>query len=89
MLKYDFSIQTRDGQKIESVVIAGRDQEDAERKLRQMYRHCEVLRCDVRSVAERVIERRAEIRPESRPGKRADKTVQAASVEDILSLISK
>ena len=49
MLKFDFSIQTRDGQKIESIVIAGRDQEDAERKLRQMYRQCEVLRCRIKS----------------------------------------
>ncbi len=48
MLKYDFSVQTRSGQKIESIVIAGRDQEDAERKLRQMYRHCDVLRCAVK-----------------------------------------
>ena len=48
MLKFDFSIQTRDGQKIESIVIAGRDQEDAERKLRQMYRQCEVMRCRIK-----------------------------------------
>ncbi len=48
MLKYDFSVQTRDGQKIESIVIAGRDQADAERKLFQMYRHSSVLRCDVK-----------------------------------------
>lgn len=47
MQKYDFSIRTRDGQPIESVVIAGRDQADAERKLMQMYRHCEVLNCVV------------------------------------------
>ncbi len=46
MQKYDFSILTRDGQRIVSVVIAGRDQEDAERKLRQMYRHCEVVSCN-------------------------------------------
>jgi hypothetical protein len=49
MLKFDFSVQTRGGQKIESILIAGRDQQDAERKLRQMYRDCEVLRCDVKS----------------------------------------
>ena len=49
MLKFDFSVQTRSGQKIDSILIAGRDQEDAERKLRQMYRHCEVLHCDIRS----------------------------------------
>lgn len=48
MLKYDFSIRTREGQKIESIVIAGRDQTDAERKLLQMYRHCTILRCEVK-----------------------------------------
>ena len=48
MLKYDFSIQTQGGQRIESIVIAGRDQGDAERKLRQMYRRCDVLRCVTR-----------------------------------------
>lgn len=53
MLKYDFSIQTRDGQKVNSIVIAGTDQEHAERKLRQMYRQCEVLRCDIRKAGER------------------------------------
>jgi len=46
MQKFNFSIQTRDGQKIVSVVIAGRDQEEAERKLRQMYRHCEIVSCN-------------------------------------------
>lgn len=47
MLKYDFSIRTREGQKLESIVIAGRDQADAERKLLQMYRQCTILRCDI------------------------------------------
>lgn len=42
MLKFDFSVNTRDGQKVESIQIYGRDLPDAERKLRQMYRHCEV-----------------------------------------------
>lgn len=46
MQKFNFSIQTRDGQKIVSVVIAGNDQEDAERKLRQMYHHCEIISCN-------------------------------------------
>ncbi|MDO8312105.1 MAG: hypothetical protein Q7T25_09210 [Sideroxyarcus sp.] len=46
MQKFNFSIQTRDGQRIVSVVIAGRDQQEAEHKLRQMYRHCEVMSCN-------------------------------------------
>jgi len=45
MLKFDFSVKTRDGQKVESIHIQGRDMFDAERKLRQMYRHCEVMEC--------------------------------------------
>ena len=69
MLKFDFAIQTRSGQKIDSIVIAGRDQADAERKLFQMYRHCTVLNCGERRPSER--------------------TWQASSMEDILTLISK
>ena len=42
MLKFDFSVTTRDGQKVDSIQIYGKDLPDAERKLRQMYRHCEV-----------------------------------------------
>jgi hypothetical protein len=45
MLKFDFSVKTRDGQKVESVLIHGKDLPDAERKLRQMYHHCEVTHC--------------------------------------------
>jgi len=69
MTKFDFSVKTRDGSKIVSVVIAAADQEDAERRLRQMYRDCEVLSCQVREVE--------------------DKARPSASLEDILSLISK
>ena len=46
MFKFDFAIKTRDGQRIESLVIGGLDQQDAERKLNQMYRYCEILRCE-------------------------------------------
>jgi type II secretory pathway component PulF len=48
MQKFDFSILTRDGQKVESIVIAARDEADAERKLRQMYRYCEVVSCNAK-----------------------------------------
>jgi hypothetical protein len=43
MLKFDFSVKTRDGQKVESIQIQGKDVVDAERKLRQMYRNCEII----------------------------------------------
>jgi hypothetical protein len=49
MLKFDFSLKTRDGQKVESILIAGKDQTDAERKLRQMYRNCQVTRCEIKN----------------------------------------
>ncbi len=45
MLKFDFSVLTKDGQRVESIVISAQNQEDAERKLRQMYRYCEIVRC--------------------------------------------
>ena len=52
MQKFDFSILTRDGQKVESVVIAGRDEAEAERKLRQMYRYCQIVSCNARDKEE-------------------------------------
>lgn len=45
MPKFDFSVTTRDGQKVESIQIYGQDMQDAERKLRQMYHHCQVMQC--------------------------------------------
>lgn len=45
MEKFGFAIKTRDGQTVDGLFISGRDQADAERKLRQMYRHCEIVRC--------------------------------------------
>jgi hypothetical protein len=45
MQKYSFSIKTRDGLPIERLMISGRDQEEAERKLKQMYRLCEIINC--------------------------------------------
>lgn len=70
MFKFGFSILTRDGQKVDSILIAGKDQEDAERKLRQMYLHCQITLCEIRQENQR-------------------QSLQAASVEEILSLISK
>jgi hypothetical protein len=47
MLKYGFRIRTRHGLVVENISIHARDEADAERKLRQMYQHCEVLNCAV------------------------------------------
>lgn len=46
MQKYAFSIKTRSGQFIERIAIAGKNREDAERKLNQMYRYCEIVTCE-------------------------------------------
>lgn len=46
--KFTFSLKTRDGQSVDNIVIAARDREEAERRLRQMYIHCEVVRCEER-----------------------------------------
>lgn len=43
--KYGFSIRTRVGLVINNLMIHGRDVEEAHRKLKQMYRDCEVLEC--------------------------------------------
>lgn len=48
MLKFDFSILTKDRQPIESIVISAMDQNEAERKLKQMYRYCEIVRCSTK-----------------------------------------
>lgn len=52
MQKYDFSILTRDGQKVDSIVIAANDETEAERKLRQMYHYCEVVSCHAKQAEE-------------------------------------
>ncbi|WP_338848215.1 hypothetical protein V8J88_05120 [Massilia sp. W12] len=54
MLKYEFSLQTKNGQHIDNIVIAGQSQEDAQRKLFQMYHHCTILRCETRVTPQRL-----------------------------------
>ncbi len=54
MLKFEFSLQTKNGQHIDNIVIAGQTQADAERKLYQMYHHCTILSCASRVVPERL-----------------------------------
>jgi hypothetical protein len=43
MEKFVFRIRTRQGMVVENLTIYGRDEADAERKLRQMYLHCEIV----------------------------------------------
>lgn len=44
-IRFHFRIRTLRGLTIDRLVIHGRDQADAERKLRQMYPRCEVQSC--------------------------------------------
>lgn len=46
MQKFCFSIRTRDGLPIARLMILGRNQDEAERKLKQMYRFCEIVSCE-------------------------------------------
>jgi hypothetical protein len=43
--KYGFRIRSRTGMVVENLSIHGRDEADAQRKLMQMYPHCQVLEC--------------------------------------------
>ena len=76
--KFGFRIRTRQGLVVEHLMIHGRDEADAERKLRQMYLHCEIL--------ERSVMQPAVMQPALAP---AASTPDATSFEEIVSLISK
>ena len=41
--KYGFRIRTRQGLLVERLSLYSRDESDAEKKLRQMYQHCEII----------------------------------------------
>jgi hypothetical protein len=43
IMKYGFRIRTRSGLIVENLLIHGKDEADAERKLLQMYQHCKIL----------------------------------------------
>ncbi len=43
--KFGFRIRTRAGSIVDNLVIAGRDEADATRKLQQMYRDCQIIEC--------------------------------------------
>ena len=76
--KFCFRIRTRQGLVVERLMIHGRDEADAERKLRQMYLDCEIL--------ERSVMQPAVMQPAPAP---ASGTPDGTSFEEIVSLISK
>jgi len=45
LTKYGFRIKTRVGLVMNNLMIHGNDVEEAHRKLRQMYRDCEIIEC--------------------------------------------
>jgi len=45
MFKFGFRIRTRSGLPVDNLVVHARDQVEAERKITQMYLHCEILEC--------------------------------------------
>lgn len=45
MIKFGFRIRTRSGLPVDNLVVHARDQMEAERKISQMYLHCEILEC--------------------------------------------
>lgn len=54
MIRYGFNIKTRTGQRVENISIMAGSQRDAERRLRQMYQHCEILECNAQTVPRRI-----------------------------------
>ena len=54
MTRFGFQIRTRLGQRIDNISIVAATQTDAERRLRQMYHHCEILECREQAVPRRI-----------------------------------
>ena len=48
MLKFVFSIRTRNGQKVDNLLISSIDKAGAELKIQQMYRYSEILSCELK-----------------------------------------
>ena len=76
--KFAFRIRTRHGLLVEHLMIHGRDEADADRKLRQMYPHCEILE---RGVTPPAMSGPTRAAPDGRNG--------AVSFEEVASLIGK
>jgi len=45
MTKFGFRIKTRGGMMVDNLMVAARDRAEAERKVTQIYHHCEILEC--------------------------------------------
>jgi len=51
MTRYGFNIRTRSGQRVDNICIMAASRTDAERRLRQMYHHCEIVHCQTEAVS--------------------------------------
>lgn len=76
--KFAFRIRTRHGLVVEHLMIHGRDEADAERKLRQMYLHCEILE---RNIMQPAMLQPARVAPPDQG--------DGISFEEVASLVSK
>jgi hypothetical protein len=54
MIRFGFQIRTKSGQRIDNISIVAATQGDAERRLRQMYHHCEIIDCREQAVPRRI-----------------------------------
>jgi hypothetical protein len=50
MIRFGFNIKTRSGQRVDNICIMAANRQDAERRLRQMYHHCEIIACNSEAV---------------------------------------
>ena len=53
MIRYGFNIRTKNGQRVDNILILAASLTDAERRLRQMYMQCEILERREQNVRER------------------------------------
>ena len=53
MIKFGLKIRTRSGLPVDNLVVQARDQAEAERKITQMYMHCEIIECQQIQTASR------------------------------------
>jgi hypothetical protein len=54
VIRYGFNIKTKHGQRVENILIMAASIDDAERRLRQMYHHCDIIECREQAVPRRV-----------------------------------
>ena len=45
MIKFALRIRTRSGLPVDNLLVQARDRNEAERRITQMYPHCEILEC--------------------------------------------